>query len=202
LRRPGAGSGASPESIFQDRGYGFRAWPCGPSRNDDNGYHTGSSVKIVSGGQSGVDRAALDAAIGCGLAYGGWCPRGGWAEDLPTPPGLLARYPALAETSSRDPAIRTRRNVRESDRTLILVEREGLAGSRGTALTLRVAERHGKPYLVVDLDQADAADRIVEWLADADSNLVLNVAGPRESNAPGIYAKARAVLDQVLGSCS
>ena len=48
-------------------------------------------MKVTSGGQSGVDRAALDAAIACGIDYGGWCPRGGWAEDFPSPPGVLSK---------------------------------------------------------------------------------------------------------------
>jgi hypothetical protein len=156
-------------------------------------------MKIVSGGQSGVDRAALDAAFALGLPYGGWCPRDGWAEDLRTPPGVLARYPLLTPTPSKDPATRTRWNVRDSDRTLILHDARGLAASRGTALTLRLAEQYGKPHLVVDVDQADAPDRIAAWLADANEAVVLNVAGPRESGAPGIYEKARAVLERAMG---
>jgi hypothetical protein len=155
-------------------------------------------VKIVSGGQTGVDRAALDTAIALGVAYGGWCPRGGWAEDFPTPPGLLACYPGLVETPSRDPASRTRRNVRDSDRTLILIDADGLDRSRGTALTLRLALRYRRPHLVVDLDRSDAASRVRAWLAGADDDLTLNVAGPRESGAPGIYDKARATLSRVL----
>lgn len=155
-------------------------------------------MKIISGGQSGVDRAALDTAIALGLAYGGWCPRDGWAEDLPTPPGVLARYPLLTATPSKDPARRTRWNVRDSDRTLILHDARGLAASRGTALTLRLAEQYGKPHLVVDVEQVDAADRIAAWLADAKGAIVLNIAGPRESSAPGIYEKARAALERAM----
>jgi hypothetical protein len=157
-------------------------------------------MKIISGGQTGVDRAALDTAIALGLAYGGWCPRGGWAEDLQTPPGLLTRYPLLRETPSKDPARRTRWNVRDSDRTLILHDARGLASSRGTALTLRLAEQYGKLHLVVDVDQGDAADRIVTWLADTKGVVVLNVAGPRESSVPGIYEKTRAALGWAFGS--
>jgi hypothetical protein len=72
-----------------------------------------------------VDRAALDVGIALGLRQGGWCPSGGWAEDMPGPPGLLAHYPALKETPAIDPVQRTRWNVRDSDRTLILVDRRG-----------------------------------------------------------------------------
>jgi Circularly permutated YpsA SLOG family len=156
-------------------------------------------MKIISGGQTGVDRAALDTAIALGLAYGGWCPRGGWAEDLQTPPGLLTRYPLLRETPSKDPARRTRWNVRDSDRTLILHDARGLASSRGTALTLRLAEQYGKLHLVVDVDQGDAADRIVAWLANGKGAVVLNIAGPRESSVPGIYEKTGAALGRAFG---
>src|SRR5262245_20843082 len=156
-------------------------------------------MKIVSGGQTGVDRAALDAAIALGIEYGGWCPRGGWAEDLPDPPGLHAQYPALRATPGRNPAQRTRWNVRDTDRTLILVDARGLAESSGTALTLRIAEQAGKPHLMADVDAAEVAKRVTEWLADAAPDMVLNVAGPRESGAPGIYAKAKGLLLAVLG---
>jgi len=64
-------------------------------------------MKLISGGQSGVDRAVLDVAEAYGITYGGWCPKGGWAEDFPQPPGLLARYPNLKETPFADPAQRT-----------------------------------------------------------------------------------------------
>ena len=111
---------------------------------------------IISGGQSGVDRAALDEAIARGIPYGGWCPKGGWAEDMPEPPGLLARYPHLRETPSADPAERTEWNVRDSDACLILVEASGVAVSGGTALAEKLAARYGKPLLMVDVGAADA----------------------------------------------
>ena len=77
-------------------------------------------MKLISGGQTGVDRAVLDVAIERGLAYGGWCPKGGWAEDFPKPPGLLAKYPQLAETPLADPAQRTEWNVRDADACMIM----------------------------------------------------------------------------------
>ena len=77
--------------------------------------YAGSPMKLLSGGQSGVDRAVLDVALARGIAYGGWCPKGGWAEDCPTPPGLLTKYPRLKETPLADPAQRTEWNVRDAD---------------------------------------------------------------------------------------
>ena len=94
-------------------------------------------MKLLSGGQSGVDRAALDVAIERGIPYGGWCPKGGWAEDFPTPPGLLAKYPALQESPSADPAQRTEANVREADACLTIVDAGGLDVSAGTTLARR-----------------------------------------------------------------
>jgi hypothetical protein len=155
-------------------------------------------VKIVSGGQTGVDRAALDVAIARGIAYGGWCPLGGWAEDFQARPGLLAKYPALRETSLRDPARRTRWNVRDSDRTLIIAAPAELAASRGTNLTLAVAERLGRPHLVADPDDGEAPVTVAAWLREGGAALVLNIAGPRESGSPGIYRRARYLIEDAL----
>ena len=151
-------------------------------------------MRIVSGGQSGVDRTALDVALELGLPYGGWCPRGGWAEDLPVPPGLLAGYPLLRETQSAEPAERTRWNVRDSDATLIVIAGAPPAPSSGTALTLAIAEELGRPVAVVDLDAPDPAT----VLAALPANGTLNVAGPRESAIPGIYVRSRRLLAELL----
>lgn len=152
--------------------------------------------RIVSGGQTGVDRAALDAAIRHEIPYGGWCPRGGWAEDLPHPPGVLTAYPRLSETPSADPTERTVWNVRDSDATLVL-----LAGGRdspGMTLAIAAAEQLVRPLLVADLGDRDVIDEVRAWLSGLDDETVLNVAGPRESESPGCYAKAAAVLDTLL----
>lgn len=113
-------------------------------------------ARLVSGGQTGVDRAALDVAVRLGLPYGGWCPAGGWAEDRPVPPGIRADYPGLRETPSADPEERTRANVRDGDATLVLVPDGGASagdvGSPGTQLTLHFAAATGRPVLVCRLD--------------------------------------------------
>ena len=159
-------------------------------------------MKILSGGQSGVDRAALDAALARDLEYGGWCPRGGWAEDYPHPPGLLARYPKLAETPLADPAQRTEWNVRDADACLIVVEAGGLAVSRGTALAREQAARYGKPIFIAELGATDVAERAAAWLRAQregfGENFTLAIGGPRESEAPGIYARALAFIGALL----
>jgi hypothetical protein len=138
-------------------------------------------ARVVSGGQSGVDRAALDAAIACGVSYGGWCPAGGWAEDLPEPPGLIVEYPKLIATTSADPDVRTRLNVRASDATLLVDPSR--ARSRGTNLTRDVAIELGRPHLDVGDDPWEA----LAWLRRLGSALTVNIAGPRESEHPGSY---------------
>jgi hypothetical protein len=157
---------------------------------------------IISGGQTGVDRAALDAAIERGMSWGGWCPKGGWAEDFPDPPGLLARYPNLRETPLADPAQRTEWNVRDSDAVLIVMDRTGLAVSKGTMLAKEQAHRHGKPLLAVDICRTDAAAHVAGWLSAQcqrfGPGMKLGVGGPRESEAPGVYANTRRLLLRVF----
>ena len=146
--------------------------------------------EIVSGGQTGADRGALDAAIELGLEHGGWCPRGRRAEDGTIP----ARY-QLRETTEADYAARTERNVLDSDGTL-LVTRGAPTG--GSALTATLARRHARPFLHVDLAATPrAAADVRAWLA---SHRIarLNVAGPRERHAPGIADDVRALLRAAL----
>jgi hypothetical protein len=144
--------------------------------------------KVISGGQTGVDRAALDAAMEAGIAVGGSCPKGRRAEDGVIPP----RYP-LEELSGAEYGSRTEKNVADSDATLILNKGSLTEGSRGTYdFTLR---RH-KPCLLVQLDAAEmlAPAEVVSWL-EREQVKVLNVAGPRESKCPGgIYRQARRYL--------
>lgn len=154
-------------------------------------------VKIVSGGQTGVDQAALDAARELGLPYGGYVPRGRWTEDGP----LADAYTGMVETDGRKAGARTKRNVRESDATLIIT-RGGCEG--GTLLTLETARASGKPHLVIDLgstSRGQAVGMIRDWLIAA-APRVLNVAGPRASKDPAIYEEARNILADALKGSS
>jgi len=148
-------------------------------------------TKIISGGQSGVDRAALDVAQELSIACGGWCPRGRRAEDGP----LAARYP-LIETPLQKYSQRTAWNVRDSDGTLILTRGQAKGG---TALTVKLAEGLGKPYLLLDLTDAPQPADVHEW-AQRNGVRILNVAGPRETENRGIYQQAVAFLRKVLSS--
>jgi hypothetical protein len=151
-----------------------------------------SVIKLVSGGQSGADRAALDVAIELGIAHGGWVPQGRWAED-----GVLAAPYQMRETDSPQVAVRTEWNVRDADATLIFSHGEP---SGGTALTARFAASYQKPVLCVDLatsDETVAARSIAVWLAEF-RPAILNVAGPRGSNDPLIYDAVSRVLRRVF----
>ena len=150
--------------------------------------------RIVSGGQTGVDRGALDAALAAGAPCGGWCPRGRRAEDGAIP----ARYP-LREAPNAGYFERTRRNVRDSHGTLVLCWGTPRGG---TAATVGLAARLGRPCLVIDMedeDDAGAADRVLSWIGEHGIG-VLNVAGPRASSRREASARARAVIGAVIGA--
>lgn len=137
--------------------------------------------KIVSGGQTGVDRAALDVAIFLDIEHGGWCPRGRRAED-----GQIDTIYRLSETAESDYSVRTEQNVIDSDGTLIVCQGPATGG---TKLTLRLARSHKRPLLTIDLADPlsleQQADRVIEWI-NQNHVQVVNVAGPRESSSPGI----------------
>ncbi len=149
-------------------------------------------VKIVSGGQTGVDRAALDAAQKLGLSCGGWCAEGRMAEDGPIP----ERYP-LRILPGADYRARTRANVADSDGSLIIYfeQPEG-----GTALTLRFCLELGKPFKLVDAAEilVPQAARTLHRFVERHKIRVLNVAGPRASQSPKAYAYAYALLSAWL----
>lgn len=145
--------------------------------------------KVVSGGQTGVDRAALDAALASGVAVGGWCPEGRRAEDGKIP----ARYP-LQETPLPHYEQRTDWNVRDSDATLILVG-VGQEPTGGTALTVEAARRYNRPHLLVD--PGTSVERVHAWITRHGVGTI-NIAGPRESEEPGIYEAAFEVLTSLF----
>ncbi len=145
--------------------------------------------RIVSGGQTGVDRAALDAAAAAGLERGGWVPLGRRAEDGPIP----GAYP-MRQADSPDYAVRTRLNVADSDATLILARGPP---SGGTRLTVEIARALARPCRVVEVGGAGGVEETRDWLI-AEGVRVLNVAGPRESTAPGIHAQALRFLGELL----
>jgi hypothetical protein len=146
-------------------------------------------AKIISGGQTGVDRAALDVALDLGFPIGGWVPKGRRAED-----GLIPERYALKETLSREYEQRTEWNVRDSDATLVLTtsKPEG-----GTLSTLELAHRLEKPVFVVDLLKPRNLPSVQYWL-DYEKVKVLNVAGPRESKVPGIRVMAMEFMKDLL----
>ena len=148
-----------------------------------------SIEKIVSGGQTGADRAALDVALELGIPCGGWCPKGRRAEDGP----IDVRYP-LKETHSANYRTRTEKNVRDSDGTLILTWRKPKGG---TALTIRFAQKYKKPCLIVDLSERGDPETTQEWV-EANHIIVINIAGLRESECPGIYTRTVDFLKEIF----
>lgn len=166
------------------------------ARKSDLGQRAGPSgaaaaglIRIVSGGQTGADRAALDWAIARGIPHVGWCPRGRKAED-----GTIPRRYRLTETPSDAYLQRTEWNVRDSDGTVILSLAETLTG--GSRKTAELAQQHGKPWLHLarETDRGDAGEQLRCFTQEHDIR-VLNVAGPRASTEPEVGEFVRAVLD-------
>jgi hypothetical protein len=148
---------------------------------------------IVSGGQTGADRAALEFARAAGVPIRGWIPKGRLAEDGP----ISAEFEGLVECDSPDPAVRTRLNVRDSRGTLIF-SHGPLHG--GSALAAEEARRLGRPLLHVDFDRtepADAAAALRRWITERQVR-DLNVAGPRASEDSRIFGKTLAVLSLAI----
>ncbi len=159
---------------------------------------------VISGGQTGVDRAALDAALELGVPIAGWCPRGRRAED-----GAIPEHYPLKETYARSYAIRTDWNTRDSDGTLIVVLSEI---SSGTRLTISAAQAYAKPVQIVHLDPDPSPglltdensveqqlSTVVDWIRLHKIH-TLNVAGPRGSSSNRIYPESRAFITNLLKS--
>ena len=163
-------------------------------------------ARIVSGGQTGADRGGLEAALYCDLPHGGWCPKGRKAEDGRIP----AKY-TLQEMTTADYLARTEANVVDSDATIVFTEKGATGGS---LRTLEFCQKHGKPWHHVSLAttrREKAVKDIVAWLAGdpafndyedyearPPADCVLNVAGSRESKAPGIADTVEAIMVDVL----
>jgi hypothetical protein len=165
-------------------------WQKSWRRNMAKTQHDVRVERVVSGGQTGVDRGGLEAAMALGIEHGGWCPLGRLAEDGKIPPEFQ-----LTETDSTEYWIRTEQNVVDSDGTLILY-RESLSG--GTRFTYKMTKKHSKPCFRLDLTAQVNVEQVRAWLAGHNIR-VLNVAGPRESSRPGISLEARDALLIILG---
>ena len=157
-----------------------------------------NELKIVSGGQTGVDRGALQAAMDLGIDWGGWAPKG-WRAENGTIPSLYRAK--MQEHASANYLGRTRRNVIDSHATLIIVSSYPLSG--GTLKTRFFCQEAMRSHFVVSLGEADAAEKVRKWLGqffavEHPVPFVLNVAGPRESKAGGIQKRTRRFLAEVL----
>lgn len=162
-----------------------------------------NELVIISGGQSGVDQAALDVAIARKIPYAGWCPRGGGATNFPKPLSLLSKYPNLRETPLEDVRQRTSWNVRDSHATLLLAPEK----SKGTDFAGECAEFiFQRPFHVVHnlaVEPDKALGLANQWLTNLVQTLsfdpfMLNVGGPRETEWPGIHDIACPFLDKLV----
>jgi len=153
---------------------------------------TFSMIKIISGGQTGVDRAALDAALESGVSVGGWCPQGRKAEDGP----IAEKYP-LQELPDSGYKKRTLKNVQDSDATVIIYF-ESISG--GTEKTLLYCLNEKKPYLLIDGGSItqDIASKQIKYFIDENQISLLNVAGPRASTEIRGYEYTKQVITLML----
>lgn len=151
-------------------------------------------IRIRTGGQSGVDRAAMDFAREWNIPLCGWCPKGGWAEDYPDPPGLLKDYPEMTETPTEDVSERTKRNMRDCDAILTIIPWKS-EPSEGTEIGLEEGRRLGKPMFTAK--GPEDVPEIVRWIRSLPDEIELCVGGPRASECSYAYDAAKAILDEV-----
>jgi hypothetical protein len=170
------------------------------SSNSNSNSSSNSHIKIiVSGGQTGVDRAALDVAIKLKIAHGGWCPYERIAEDgiIPKLYNLReASAPTLEEKADPDAIYkkRTELNAKDSDGTLIIINADPIGG---TLYTVDMLIKYNKPYLIFNLKDNPCVDDIAKWVVENKIGK-LNIAGPRESQSPGIYKISSHVIEQLV----
>ncbi len=149
--------------------------------------------KVVSGGQTGVDRAALDACLKLGIPCGGWCPQGRIAED-----GVVSEIYPLRETPSDRYEQRTEWNIRDSDGTLILTWGKPQGG---TLLTQKLTQKTKKPCIVIDFkSHSDSEISSVQAWLEENQVRVLNIAGPRGSFRHDVYAEAYKFVMNLLST--
>ncbi len=146
-------------------------------------------IKIISGGQTGVDLAALDAALALNIPCGGFCPKGRKSED-----GVIPEKYPLTETATDQYPERTALNVKSSDGTLLIIDKEA---DRGTSLTITLCRENRKPYLIIDLAENNDPQMVLKWIEE-NRIAVLNIAGSRESFSPSIGRRAYAFLITVF----
>ena len=159
-------------------------------------------VKLLSGGQSGADRGAMDAARDLDFPVGGWCPAGGWAEDMTEPPGIRALYPQMTETPSSDVSQRTEWNIRDSSCCIVLNTRTR-GTSRGTDIGYAMYDKYETPHFEIALDGEASIEeqvgRAIEWLRGLDDDaIVISFGGPRASEYAGVYDIAYRVVTMLL----
>lgn len=154
-------------------------------------------ARIRTGGQSGVDRAAMDFAREHDIPLCGWCPKNGWAEDHPDAPGLLEEYPELTETPLEGTEQRTKWNMRDCDAILTIIP-ESASDSPGTETGLQEGKALGKPmYTAAGLKDVPG---IINWISSLPNETELCIGGPRASECPEAYEVAKAVLESLTGS--
>jgi len=154
-------------------------------------------VRIRTGGQSGVDRAAMDFAREREIPLCGWCPKGGWAEDYPDPPGLLKEYPELKETPSGDPAQRTKWNMCDCDAILTIIPKNSKP-SPGTEVGLEEGKILDKPMFTAS--GLEDLQGIIQWINSLPDETELCIGGPRASECAEAYEVTKVLLHSLAES--
>ena len=159
-------------------------------------FNFGKKIKrIRTGGQSGADRAAMDFAKERNIPLCGWCPKDGWAEDFPEPPGILKDYPELTETPSKDTTQRTKWNMRDCDAILTIIPKDS-AYSAGTEVGLEEGETLKKPMFIAC--GIEDIPNIINWLEKLPDGIELCIGGSRASECSDIYSTTKEILNTLI----